>query len=111
MIVEERTYTLHPGKVPAFLKIVEEYGLPVLKPTLGNLIGYFHTELGTLNQVVHLWAYESMGDREQRRAALVAKPAFQDFAGRVGPLMQKMESRILIPAQFNTVPLMGVDGG
>ena len=29
MILEQRTYTLHPGKVQEFLGIVEEYGLPV----------------------------------------------------------------------------------
>ena len=34
----------------------------------------------------------------------------QRFAGRARPLMQTMESRILIAAKFNTVPLMGVDG-
>ncbi|HUT49746.1 MAG TPA: NIPSNAP family protein [Alphaproteobacteria bacterium] len=109
MILEQRTYTLHPGKVHEFLGVVEEYGLPVLKPTLGNLIGYFYTDVGTVNQVVHLWAYESQADREIRRAKLEAMPEFLDFAGRARPLMQTMEARILIAAKFNTVPLMNVD--
>lgn len=111
MIVEERTYTLHPGKLAAFMRIVEEVGLPVLRPGLGNLIGYFHTETGTLNQVVHLWAYESMADREARRTALAKTKAFQDYAAQVTPLVQKMENRILVPAPFNTLPLMEVPGG
>ncbi|MBM3555964.1 MAG: NIPSNAP family protein, partial [Alphaproteobacteria bacterium] len=29
MIVDERTYTLHPGKVPEFLKLHETEGLPI----------------------------------------------------------------------------------
>jgi len=109
MILEQRTYTLHPGKVHDFLAVVEEYGLPVLKPTLGNLVGYFYTDVGTVNQVVHYWAYESQADREARRETLEAMPAFLDFAGRVRPLMQTMHSIILKPAKFNTVPLMNVD--
>jgi len=109
MILEQRTYTLHPGKVQEFLGVVEEYGLPVLKPTLGNLVGYFYTDVGTVNQVVHLWAYESQADREIRRTKLEAMPEFLDFAGRARPLMQTMEARILMPASFNTVPLMNVD--
>lgn len=109
MILEQRTYTLHPGKVHDFLAIVEEYGLPVLKPTLGNLVGYFYTDVGTINKVVHYWAYESQADREERRTRLEAMPEFLDFASRVRPLMQTMESTILMPAKFNTVPLMNVD--
>jgi len=110
VIVEERTYTCHPGKVPEFLRLAEAHGLPVLKPTLGNLIGYFHTEVGTLNQVVHLWAYASLGDRERRRAELAKSDDYKAFVAMVTPLIQTMESRILIPAPFNTLPLMP-DGG
>lgn len=103
MIVEQRTYTLQPGKVPAFLKCVETMGLPVLEPTLGNLLGYFTTEVGDLNQVVHFWAYQSMADRERRRADVAGKPAYQDFVRAVLPLMQRMESRILKPAPFTKI--------
>jgi hypothetical protein len=44
-------------------------GLRIQKRILGNLIGYFHTEL---DQIVHLWGYESFADRERRRALLAA---------------------------------------
>jgi hypothetical protein len=35
---------------------------------LGKLIGFFFTEIGVVNQVVHIWAYESLDDRLVRRA-------------------------------------------
>jgi hypothetical protein len=101
MVIEERTYTLHPGKVQEFLEHAETLGLPVLKRHLGRLIGYFHTEIGTLNQIVPLWAYEDMGERERRRAACAQDPEFARYAAAVLPLIQKMENRILIPASFN----------
>ncbi len=105
MIVEQRTYTLHPGKVPDFLTYVETMGLPVLEPTLGGLLGYFTTESGDLHQVVHFWAYESVAERERRRAEIAELPAYKEFVGKVLPLMVKMESRILKPAPFTKVRL------
>ena len=67
MIVEERVYRLHAKKVPEFLRIYEEYGFSVHTKILGNLIGYFTTDVGHLNQVVHLWGYKSHDDRARRR--------------------------------------------
>lgn len=50
MIVEMRTYALHIGKLNAFLEIYERLGLPIQKRVLGNLIGFFQSEIGPLNQ-------------------------------------------------------------
>ena len=107
MIVEERTYIVQPGKAGQFLKHVETLGLPVSKPTLGGLIGYFHTEIGGLNQIVHLWAYASLDDRARRRRKLAANPDWQKFLDAALPLIERMENRVLIPAPFN--PLTAAD--
>ena len=56
MIVEERIYTLHAGKVPDLVKLYAEEGLPLQQRYLGKFIGYFTTETGNLNQVVFMWA-------------------------------------------------------
>ena len=70
---------------------------------LGRLIGYFHTEIGELNQVVHLWGYESLAERERRRALLAADPEWQDYLKNSPDIIVKMESRILIPAPFSPI--------
>ena len=105
MIVEERTYTLHPGKVPEYLALYEREGLALQRAALGTLVGYFSTEVGTLNQVVHLWAYQDLEDRSRRRAELLADPDWQAYFARIAPLLQRMESRLLVPAPFS--PLGG----
>jgi hypothetical protein len=74
MIVDLRTYTMLPGRLNAWLKLFEAEALPVTARHLGSPIGVFTTEVGTLNQVVLLWGYESHADREKRRAALDADP-------------------------------------
>jgi hypothetical protein len=55
MIVEERCYTVRPGTVARYYKDYDPRGLGIQTRILGNLIGYFHTEIGELNQIVHLW--------------------------------------------------------
>ena len=63
MIIEMRTYLLKPGTVPAFMERFAE-GLPA-RIQFSKLGGIWHTEVGTLNQVVHVWPYESLEDRER----------------------------------------------
>jgi hypothetical protein len=100
MIVEERIYTFHPGKLPAWLKLYEEKGLVPQRRILGGLIGHYVTEVGTLNQAVHLWAYESVEDRERRRALLMQDEGFKEYLAAALPMIAKMENRILKPAPF-----------
>lgn len=83
MIVDLRTYTLKPGMVGAFLKRHEKEGLPFQRKHLGEPLGYFSTEAGTMNQVISLWSYRDFTDREIRRAALTADPAWQDYLDAV----------------------------
>jgi len=103
MIVEQRCYTLHPGRTGAFLALVRDEGLAIQKPHLGAPLGYFTSDSGVLNQVIHLWGFDSADARERCRAALAADPAWQDFVPRVLPLVDRMESRILVPTAFSAI--------
>ena len=105
MIVEQRTYNLHPTRLPKWVKLYEEYGLPVQLKHLGQLIGFFTSEIGTLNQVVHIWQYEDMADRQRRRAAMAEDPAWHEFMRRNEDLgaLQYQENKILIPTAFSPI--------
>ena len=105
MYVEERIYTLHPGKLPAFLKIYEEKGFGPQRDILGPPVGWYTADIGELNQVVHLWAYSSLDDREARRVKLYADPQFKEYLALIFPLLVKMENKILKPASFFAEPL------
>ena len=104
MIVEQRTYTYHPGGLPKFFKAYEDTGARVLQQRiLGNLIGYFTSEIGTLNQSVHLWGYTSLDDRAARRAALLGEPVWAAFLAEIVPLLQNQECKILLPTGFSPI--------
>lgn len=100
MIVEERTYTTHPGKWRDYLALYEARGLAIQQRILGRMVGYYHADIGELNQIVHLWAYEDLNERAERRARLMADPGFQAYVAQMLPLLQSQHSRILVPAPF-----------
>ena len=61
MIHELRRYTVKPGKLRRLRRSpARSAGRP--RRPLRHLVGYWSTELGPLNQVVHLW-----GTRTSRR--------------------------------------------
>jgi len=103
MIVEERTYTVKPGTVRQYYDDYNPRGLNIQERILGNLIGYFHTEIGELNKIVHLWGYESLAEREKRRAALAVDPEWLAYLQQSPDIIVAMESRILVPAPFSPI--------
>lgn len=103
MIIDHRTYTVLPGKLPEFLKAYETLALPLQLKYLEHCMGwYVSNDIGDLNQVVHMWAFKDLNDRAERRAKMVKDPAWGDYA-KVGPfLLQSMANKILTPAPFYT---------
>jgi hypothetical protein len=103
MYYEMRTYTIRPGKLKDYLKLFEEVGYPIIS-RYTKLVGYWYTEIGELNQVIHIWAYESLDERTKKRAAL-----FQDaewlanFLPVSQPLVEKQENKILLAANFSPI--------
>jgi hypothetical protein len=103
MIVDLRTYTMVPGRLNAWLKLYESDALAVQKRYLGEPVGIFTTEIGTLNQVVLIWVFASQADREQRRNALDADPewiAYRTKSAAAGNL-QHQENKILRSVPFS----------
>jgi hypothetical protein len=103
MIVDLRTYTMVPGRLAAWLKLYEAEGLPIHQRHLGKPVGVFTTEVGTLNQVVFIWAFADQADRERRRNALEADPDWASYrrhsaeAGNV----QHQENKIIRSTAFS----------
>src|ERR1700680_2848681 len=66
MIVEMRTYTLQPGTVPQF---EERFGAALaVRAKLSPLAAFWHTEVGSLTQVIHVWPYKDFEERTRVRA-------------------------------------------
>ena len=98
MIHEMRTYTFHPGKQPEYLKLAEEVGRRIRGNDYGLNQGYWTSDIGTLNQIWHLWSYESLNAREALRQKLAKNDAWKnEYVAKIRGLIQKQEIRFLSP--------------
>ena len=105
MIHELRTYTLHPGKIPAYLDLAAHVARPVRGDNYGICRGYWASEFGQVNQIWHLWEFESLDDRAERRRALAANERWQtEYVPKVRPLMQRQDIRFLQPMRTLNPP-------
>lgn len=77
--------------------------MPIQKEILANPIGFFTSEVGALNQITLMWGYDSMADREQRRAMLAADGRWQDYLKSFPPVLERQENRIWVPTDFSPI--------
>ena len=101
MYVEKRTYTLYPGKIPDYLKLYEAEGLAVQTRILPRMVGYFYSEMGELNQIVHMWGYDSLDQRAAKRKELGADPQWQSYVAKIRPLIVRQETQLLIACSWS----------
>jgi hypothetical protein len=96
MLLEMRTYVLKPGATASFEERFAE-GLSA-RQQFSKLLGLWRSEVGGLNQVVHIWPYESFEDRERigQEARKTGKwpPKTQEF-------IVTQDTKILQPAPFS----------
>jgi hypothetical protein len=97
MIYEVRTYTLRPGTVAEF---EERYAkrLPV-REKHSKLGAFWHTEVGTLNQVIHVYPYDDLQQRTAVREALAQDAERAQMPGG-REFIVAQETEIMIPAPF-----------
>ena len=105
MIVDLRIYTCKPNRMGDFVKIYQELAWPFQQKYLGRCLGWYTTVEGELNRVVHMWGYDSQADREARRKAMAADPAWGAYlaAAAQADVLVNMENRILAPTAFSPV--------
>jgi hypothetical protein len=103
MLVDIRRYTVYPGMLKAYLEIYETCGLPVQRRHVGEPLGYFISEVGELNQVVHLWGYEDAADRQRRRAAMEKDPDWVEYKRKTaaGQYIQRQENQLVVSAPWS----------
>ncbi len=102
MIVDLRIYTTWPNKLAEFVALYEAKAWPLQLKYLENCLGWYSTVEGALNTVVHMWGYADQGDRERRRTAMAADPAWGEYLAEAGArgLLVKMENRLIKPTGF-----------
>lgn len=96
MIIEVRTYQLRPASTA---EVERRFGeaLPA-RLKFSPLAAFWHSEVGPLNQIIHVWPYDSLDRRTEIRAAAIASGAWPP---KTGEFITDMQSEIMIPAPFS----------
>ena len=96
MIYELRTYTMQPGQAHVHADNAGKIGLSIRGDDYGVLIGHWLTEIGPLNQSMHLWAYEDLNDRAAKKAAQAQNERWRtDYLPPVRAVMQRQDVRLM----------------
>jgi len=93
-LIDHRVYTIAPRKMGEFLKLFESV-MPALIETMGNPIGFYTSLVGQQNQFVHLWAYASLADYEERSKKRDSHPAMAAYMAASAPLIVSQETRLI----------------
>ena len=93
MIFEMRTYRLQLGSVP---EVEKRFGEALTERVKVSPLGaFFHTEVGPLNHIIHIWPYDDLQHRTRVRSQSIANwpPRIQEF-------IVEMESKVVNAAPF-----------
>ena len=101
MIADVRTYTLVPRKMARYLELFETHGLPVMRRHGLELMGYYVSHIGPLNQAVHLWRYDSLADMERKRAARDADLDWAEFLSLAEGMVLLPDDKVMRPTPFS----------
>jgi hypothetical protein len=96
MLYELRTYTVKPGAVGDMVKAASTVSHDIRKNDFGKLEGYWFTEIGPLNQVLHLWSYSDFNERARLRGELAKNSRWTgEYLPMIRPLLMLQEVRLL----------------
>jgi NIPSNAP len=101
VIVEQRDYHVFTGRLNELVRLYADEGIAIQEEILGGLVGVFTTDIGSLSTYTSLWRYDSLGERETRRARLQDDERWQQFLGKIQPLIHTQQNRILVPTAFS----------
>ncbi len=96
MIYEMRTYDLKPHTLADVeLRFAEAYEH---RKKHSLLAAFWHTEIGPLNQIIHVWGYKDMADRTKIRAEAIKDGTWPP---KIKEFVINMRSDIMVPLSMS----------
>ncbi len=97
MLYEIRTYQIAPGSLS---EVEKRFGDAYeYRKKYSELIAFLHTEIGPLNEVVHIWGYRDLAERARIRGEASRDP---NWPPKIGEFIRAMKSEIVTPFSFLT---------
>nr|POE90170.1 protein nipsnap like 1 [Quercus suber] len=100
-VFELRSYTLHPGNLLEW-ETHWQKGLAARREVMEG-VGAWFVQIGDLNVVHHLWQFADLEERRARREQSWSVSGWGDTVHKTVPLIQKMNSRIMVPMPWSPI--------
>jgi NIPSNAP protein len=95
MIYEIRTYRIAPGSLA---EVEKRYGEAYeYRKKHSALTAFLHTEIGPLNEIVHIWGYRDLAERARIRGEAAKDP---NWPPKIREFVRAMRSEIVVPFAF-----------
>lgn len=95
MIYEMRTYDLAPRSLA---EVEKRFGEAYEhRKKYSELFAFWHTEIGPLNQIMHVWGYESLEERARIRGQAAKDP---NWPPKIRDYVTAMKSESVVPFTF-----------
>ena len=102
MIYEIRTYGIAPGSLA---EVEKRYGEAYeYRKKYSPLTAFLHTEIGPLNEIIHIWSYQDLAERARIRAKAAKDPSWPP---KIQEFIRTMSSEIINPFDFVPAPQPG----
>ncbi|KAJ5154562.1 Dimeric alpha-beta barrel [Penicillium coprophilum] len=100
-LFELRSYTLHPGNLLEW-ETHWRRGLTARREVMEG-VGAWFVQIGELNTVHHLWQFANLEERKICREQSWGVEGWAETVHKTVPLIQTMQSRILVPMPWSPV--------
>ncbi|MFH1032158.1 MAG: NIPSNAP family protein [Chloroflexota bacterium] len=97
MIYEIRTYGITVGSLAEVEKRFGE-AYEQHRKKYSELAAFWHTDIGPLNEIIHIWPYKDLNERARIRAEASKNP---NWPPKTGEFIRFMRSEILAPWPFS----------
>ena len=105
MIFEIRTYRLKAGSVA---EVEKRFGEAYeIRKKRSELAAFWHTEIGPLNEIVHVWPYADLAERARVRAEAAKDPGWPP---KIQEFLLEAHSEIVVPFAFSPALPAGKHG-
>ena len=100
-LYDMRIYDIKPGQVPVYMEAVEQVGLPIREELGVKLAGWFYSDVGQLNQVMHIWAYKDSDDLHRKMRAVYQHPGWTgEYMPRVRGVIDVQRDQLMQGGDF-----------
>ena len=101
MIYLEASLRVIPGKMKELMEVFEKEYLPLSNKFGRKLLAQWTTTIGTLDEVVDLWAYEDLTHMQRFNEARSKSPEFAKASEHLRALIAYEEVRLMVPTPLS----------